>query len=80
MYFLAWRPFLDPIDAHAYWWFLLLPLAVLTSLAYKAVRHPTMQHFWRSVVRMTAEIIVAMMLLGVVSFVFVEYVIPAIAT
>jgi hypothetical protein len=76
---LAWRPFLDPIGAHAYWWALIVPLAFLTSMAYKAVRHPTMARYWRSVVRMTVEILVSLLLLGVAAFAFVEYVIPAIA-
>lgn len=39
MLFLAWRPFVDPFrGAWDYWYLLLLPLAILIALIYKAIR------------------------------------------
>ena len=75
----GWRPFLDPINAHAMWWALLIPLALGVSVVYKAVRLPDMEHYWRHVAVMTVQIIVAMILLGVAMFIFVQYLIPLLA-
>jgi hypothetical protein len=70
-------PFLDPMNIHAAWWFTALPLALLTSMAYKAVKQRDMSTYWRSVSVMTASILV-----GMVGFAFglhalVEWIIPA---
>ena len=35
---LAWRPFLDPLDLHGYWWAFLFPLSLGIAFTYKAVR------------------------------------------
>jgi hypothetical protein len=61
---LAWRPFLDPLDLHDWWYFLLIPLALGISVAYKAVRVGDKGDYARSVVVMTIQIIVAMILLA----------------
>ena len=37
---LAYRPLLDPLALHDQWYLLMLPLAVLLSLGYKAIRVP----------------------------------------
>ncbi|MEM0984045.1 MAG: hypothetical protein AAGI17_08865 [Planctomycetota bacterium] len=37
---LAWRPFLDPLAVHDQWYLLIVPLVVLLSFGYKAVRVP----------------------------------------
>jgi len=37
---LAYRPILDPLALHDQWYWLMPPLALLISLAYKAVRVP----------------------------------------
>lgn len=72
----SWRPFLDPLDLHAWWWAFLPPLALGISVAYKAVRMPTLEGYRRAVLVMTLQIIAAMILLGVAAFLFVEYVAP----
>ena len=36
--FLAYRPFIDPLDLQRGWFILLLPLALGVSITYKAVR------------------------------------------
>lgn len=76
---LAWRPFLDPMDLHAYWWAFLVPLALLISVVYKAVRVERMADWPRATVVMTAQIIAAMILLGAGVFCFLEYILPMIA-
>ena len=75
----AWRPFLDPLDLHAYWWTFLIPLALMISVVYKAVRSESPRAWARETVFMTAQIILAMILLGAAAFCFLEYVLPTIA-
>lgn len=75
---LAWRPFLDPLNLHEYWWAFLLPLALGISVAYKAIRVADMADYPRQVAIMTGQIVLAMILLGVASFLFLEYLVPAI--
>ncbi len=74
----AWRPFLDPINLHDWWYFLLLPLALGISIAYKAVRVRTMEHFWRNVAIMTVHLIAAMIVLAVAAYLLIILIIPRI--
>jgi hypothetical protein len=76
---LAYTPFIDPINAHKWWYLLLIPVALLVSIAYKAVRVESMKDYPKEVAVMTVQIVVVMMLLGVASFLFVEKVLPLIA-
>lgn len=73
-----WRPFLDPLNLHALWWLFLLPLALGISITYKAVRMPTLDGYVRAVLVMTTQIVIAMILLGLASFLVIEFVLPAI--
>jgi hypothetical protein len=75
----GYRPFLDPLQIHDQWWLTLIPLALLISVAYKAVRVRTFQAFPRAVLTMTVQIVVAMIALGVVQHLFVEIIVPALA-
>lgn len=82
MVFLAWRPFLDPLNLHEYWWVFLIPLSLGISITYKAVRlHDvgSMRAYWHQVVVMTAQIILAMIVLGIAMFLFLEFVLPLLA-
>jgi len=76
---LGWTPFIDPIDAHGWWFLLLAPLSLLIAIAYKAVRAPDMTRYWREVAVMTVQIIAAMILLGIASYVVLQIVVPVIA-
>ncbi len=76
---LAWRPFVDPMDAHAWWFLLLLPIAFLVSLAWKAVRVDDVMKLARPVVVMTAQVILAMLGLGLAAFVGLVVVLPMLA-
>ena len=75
----GWRPFLDPIDIHRSWFLMLLPMSFLISMAYKAVRLPDLDTYWRSVLVMTMQIIVGMIALGLGFFILIQYVLPRIA-
>ena len=75
----AWRPFLDPLHLHAYWWAFLFPLSFMIAVVYKAVRSETPAAWVRETAVMTAQIILAMIMLGAAAFCFLEYVLPVIA-
>lgn len=74
----GWRPFIDPIPLPgSTWWLTLIPLALLISIAYKAVRVRRMERYVANVLLMTAQIVVAMLLLAVGVHVFVIWIVPA---
>ena len=75
---LAWRPFLDPLNLHEYWWAFLIPLSLGVSFTYKAVRVREMRELPRATLLMTAQVILAMVLLGAATFVLLEFVLPRI--
>lgn len=77
---IAWRPFLDPITLpDGAWWLTLVPLSLLISIVYKAVRVRTMDRYVINVIVMTVQIIVSMVLLSVGAHLFVLWIIPALA-
>jgi hypothetical protein len=76
VHLLAWRPFVDPIDAHSWWFLLLLPIAFLVSLAWKAVRVDDIKRLSRPVVVMTVQVILAMLGLGFAAFIGLVVVLP----
>lgn len=74
---LAYIPFLDPIAAFHQWWLvLILPLAFGISVIWRALKLPRLDHYWRAVAMMTAQIVLAMAALGVGLVVLVQVVIP----
>lgn len=73
---LAWRPFLDPLDAHKVWYLFLLPLSLGISIAYKAVRVVDMRTYWKDVAVMTTQIVLAMIALAIASYVIILVVVP----
>ena len=74
----GWRPFIDPINLPgATWWLTLIPLALLISVVYKAIRVRSMDRYIPNVLLMTAQIIVAMVLLSIGVHVFVIWIVPA---
>lgn len=75
---LAWRPFLDPIDANAAWFLLLLPLALGIAVAYKAVRAPDMTTYWRQTALFALQIIGGIVGLYAAALVFLEVILPRI--
>jgi hypothetical protein len=71
------RFFLEPLPIQNEWWITLIPLALLVSMAYKAVRVRTFDGYWRQVLMMTIQIIVAMIALAAALYLFVELIVPA---
>lgn len=67
-----WRPFLDPLNAHAYWYALLIPISFFISVAYKAVRLKTLTGYWTAVVVMTVQIVLGMIALAAAFYVLVQ--------
>lgn len=74
-----WRPFLDPLNLHAYWWVFLIPLSFGISVTYRAVRMRDLTGYTRAVIVMTIQIILAMIALWIVSYIFVEKLLPLLA-
>lgn len=54
---LGYRPFLDPLDLHDHWLWLLPPLALAIALVYKTLKLPHLDHLWSQTLRLTAVIL-----------------------
>lgn len=74
-----WRPFLDPVIIHDAWYLLIIPMALLMSMAYKAVRCHDMRRYWRAVIAMTIQVVLGMIALGAGFWILIEFVLPRIA-
>ena len=74
----SWRPMLDPMPISEAWPFLLIPLALGISIAYKAVRVGSREAYLKSVAVMTTQIVLAMIAMGVAAYVFIYFLVPAI--
>jgi len=77
----SFTPFLDPVSIafprlHDSWWLTLLPIAFFVSMAYKGVRLHSLDHFWKQVIMMTLQIILAMIALAVGIYLVIELVVP----
>ncbi|CAN5759652.1 hypothetical protein BH11PLA1_BH11PLA1_21560 [soil metagenome] len=69
---LAWRPFLDPIDADHWYAALLIPLALGIAVAYKAVRMKDLTGYPRQVVMFTIQTIFGMIALAAAFYALAE--------
>ncbi|MBL0871528.1 MAG: hypothetical protein IBJ18_13225 [Phycisphaerales bacterium] len=69
----AYRPFIDAVDVHHWWFLLLIPIAFLVSIGYKAVRMHELTGYVRQVLMMTVQIVVGMVLLAVAFYALVAY-------
>lgn len=77
----TFTPFIDPVSLgfpqlHDYWWLTLLPIAFFVSMAYKGVRLHVLNHFWKQVIVMTLQIILAMIGLAIGLYLLIELVVP----
>jgi len=74
---LGYIPFVNPLNIFHEWWYLLLiPLSFGISVVYKAVRLPSLDEFWRHVLVMTAQIVLAMIGLALCLVILVVFLIP----
>lgn len=55
---LTYRPFLDPLDLHRHWLWLLPPLAFAIALVYKTLKLPHLDHLWSQTFRLTLVILI----------------------
>lgn len=69
---LAWRPFLDPLDLHRWWYLLLIPIALGVSMAYKAVRVRDLGTYPWQVGMMTVQVVLGMIALAFAAHLIVE--------
>ena len=76
---LAWRPFIDPMDAHSWWFLLIFPVAFLVSVAWKAVRVDDIRKLPRAVGVMTVQVVLAMLGLGLAAYLGLIVVLPILA-
>lgn len=75
---LAYTPFIDPIHLPHAWFFLLIPMALLIAMAYKAARVPDMAHYWRQTLLFSLQIILGITGLAAGALFFIEVVLPSI--
>ena len=73
---LAYRPFLDPLDLHDAWFWLLIPLAVLIAVSYKAVRVPEMSGYWGQTILFSAQIIFGIIGLFAIALLTLNVILP----
>ena len=75
----SWSPFLGPAPGVAsWWWVLVVPLSVFTSMAWKSVRQDDLRGYWPAVTRMSSQIILGMITMFAVLAFVVRVVVPII--
>jgi len=72
----GWTPFIDPLNLHDHWWLTIIPLIVLVSIAYKAIRTKDLSTYWKQVAVMSVQVFAGMIALAVLTFLIVEVAIP----
>jgi hypothetical protein len=74
---LAWTPFLQPAPgAQHWWWMLVIPTALGVSMAYKAIRVQNLAEWPKAVLKMTLQIIAAMVGIAVGLYLLVIVLLP----
>ena len=74
---LAWKPFLQPAPGvERWWWLLVIPTAVGLALAYKSTRTRELALLPRDVVRMSVQIVLAMVGIAVFLYLLVIVLLP----
>ena len=74
---LAWKPLLQPAPGvERWWWLLVIPTAVGVSLAYKSTRTRELANLPREVVRMSVQIILAMVGIALFLYLLVIVLLP----
>lgn len=76
MRMLAWRPFLDPLAVHGWWYLFLFPLVIGISVTYKAIRLPSLDRIWWQTGKMTIQVVAALLAMSVLLFILVQWIIP----
>ena len=56
----AWRPFLEPLDLHEQWMWLIIPVALAIAIVYKTLKLPDLRQLPWQAARLAAIIIAAL--------------------
>ena len=73
----GWTPFLEPLPGVQASWLWLLPILIFgIAMMYKAVRVGELGRYWRVVIGMTVQILLAFLGLAVGVFVVVQGIVP----
>lgn len=76
MSLLAFKPFIDGMSIDKGSWVFLFPMAFGIAVAYKAVRVRDMSHYWKEVFKMTAQVCLAIIGLGMLTILVIGYALP----
>lgn len=79
MFRAPYRPMLDPLPLHNWWYGLLFPIAILTAIAYKSVRSRSLESFYKEVVMFAGQIVIGMIGLGIAAWIVLGVILPRIA-
>ena len=73
----SWIPFIGPAPGVARWWWLLVvPMAFLISMAWKAVRQDDLGGYWKAVARMGTQVVLGMIGLFAFMAFFLRVIVP----
>jgi hypothetical protein len=73
------RPFIDPMTIDAGWYWLLVPLSLCISVAYKAIRVHDIRTLPRQALAMTLQLILGIIAIGALGYIVIEKLLPLIA-
>jgi uncharacterized membrane protein YedE/YeeE len=74
---LAWTPFLQPAPGvERWWWMLVLPMALGIAMSYKAIRTKDLRDYPRDVLRMSAQIVAAVVGIAIGLYLLVIVLLP----
>lgn len=74
---LAWTPLLQPAPGvHQWWWLLVVPMAIGVSMAYKAIRVKDLADWPKAVVRMSLQVIAAIVGIAIGLYLLVIVLLP----
>ncbi len=74
---LAWTPLLQPAPgAEHWWWMLVVPMAVGIAMSYKAIRTKDLRDWPRDVLRMSVQVLVAVVGIAVGLYLLVIVLLP----
>lgn len=77
MHLLAWMPFAQPMPGVLQWWWAwVVPIVVLVSVTWKAIRLTSLERYWREVGWMSGQILLGMLALAVGLIALVQWVVP----
>jgi len=77
MSLLAWIPLIEPMPGVIHWWWAwIVPMVLLVSVIWKAIRLPSLERYWREVAWMTGQVLLGMLALAVGLIVLVQWVVP----